>query len=235
MKRTVATYSRKETALPILTLRFLDYCLARFYHRVKVRSPCTLPAKGPAILVCNHLSSLDPVLIQSASGRLIRWMCAREYYEQRGLKWLLDIVGTIPVSRNQRDMAATRAALEALEAGYVLGIFPEGKFETSNELLPFQPGPIFLSIKSGAAIYPAHLEGTQRGKDMLGAYLVPRRASLSFGPALTLTRQEVEKSGFDQATAQMQAAVEKLRQEELAIRKIQGPMPITQQINDTRS
>src|SRR4051812_42213381 len=118
-------------------LRFLqafDVCFARIYHRLSVRLPQRLPRDGPAILVCNHTSGLDPLLIQSVCPRLITWMMAREYYNVRGLGWVFKAVGAIPVERSGRDLASTRAAMRALANGAILGVFPEGKIETSREL-----------------------------------------------------------------------------------------------------
>jgi len=66
-------------------------------------------------------------------------MMAREYYDLRSLTWLYKIVEAIPVDRSGRDLSATRAALRALNEGRVVGIFPEGKIETSQDLLPFRP------------------------------------------------------------------------------------------------
>src|SRR5258708_3992583 len=99
----------------------------RCYHDVEVQTPRRIPRRGAAILVCNHLSGLDPMLIQSASQRLVTWMMAREYYDLKALTWLYKLVEAIPVERSGRDLPATRAALRALAHGRVLGVFPEGK------------------------------------------------------------------------------------------------------------
>jgi 1-acyl-sn-glycerol-3-phosphate acyltransferase len=217
MAYDAAAYSRDEHSLVCGMLRGLNVCFCRIYHHVRVQSPCRLPKSGPAILVCNHLSGLDPILIQAVSGRLIRWMMAREYYEQKGLKWLLDLVGTIPVDRSGRDLAATRAALAALDAGYVLGVFPEGMIETARRLLPFQNGIVLLGVKSGAPIHPAYLEGTQRGKLMLKAYGSRNSARLWFGKPFTLNRADLARPNLPQALQRVQEAVEILRQSDLKL------------------
>src|SRR5688572_12330056 len=90
------------------------------YHRFQLLTPVTLPREGKAILVCNHISSLDPVLIQTVTPRLLTWMVAREYRDQAALKWLFDAIQAIPVERSGRDLAATRSALRMLDSGYVV-------------------------------------------------------------------------------------------------------------------
>jgi 1-acyl-sn-glycerol-3-phosphate acyltransferase len=225
MAKEIAVYRRTENHPVTRILQAANICFARVYHRVRVLSPCTIPKTGPAILVCNHISGLDPVLIQSACHRLIRWMVAREYYEQKGVKWILDQVGAIPVDRTGRDLAATRAALDALEAGYVLGVFPEGKIETTNELLPFQSGIVLLAAKSGAPIYPAFLEGTQRNKNMLKAILLPNKALLSFGQPLVQERSAASRENMAHAAEAIRNSVEQLRQKSIILAENSKPKP----------
>jgi 1-acyl-sn-glycerol-3-phosphate acyltransferase len=160
----------------------------RGYHRVRVLQPCALPARGPAILVCNHISGLDPLLLQNACPRVIGWMMAREYYENPGLKWFLDLIGAVPVDRTGRDFASFRAALRALSAGRVLGIFPEGRINPGEQLLEFQTGIALLAMRSGAPVYPAAIQGSMRGIDMLPSFFLPQRAMVTFGTSVELPR-----------------------------------------------
>jgi 1-acyl-sn-glycerol-3-phosphate acyltransferase len=186
-------------------------CFTHVYHRTVVRKPLRLPKEGPAILVCNHTSALDPVLIQSASRRVIVWMMAKEYYELPALNWFFRLVECIPVDRGGRDMAATRAALRALDDGRVLGIFPEGRIEDSRELLPFQTGVALMAIKTGVPVYPAYLDGTQRNKAMVEALVLPNRVTLDFGPAVEFDRGSTSKEQLEAATNRIRAAVAALR------------------------
>lgn len=194
--------------------------LGRLYHRTHVLAPQRLPRRGPAILVCNHVSGLDPLLIQSTCPRLIVWMMAREYYQMKAMKWLYRTIDAIPVERSGRDMAATRAAMRALSDGRVLGIFPEGKIETSRELLPFQSGVAMLAIRAGVPVYPAYLDGTQRGLSMLQAVLTPNEATLTFGAPIEFhpngtghraLREATSREALQAATDRIQKAVEDLR------------------------
>src|SRR3954465_15627638 len=105
---------RPENRPIIRLLQAIDVCFARMYHRLSVLSPQRLPRHGPAILICNHVSGLDPLLIQSVCPRLITWMMASEYYAVPGLNWVFKQIGAIPVERSGRDLAATRAAMRAL-------------------------------------------------------------------------------------------------------------------------
>jgi len=179
----------------------------RAYHRIDVIGPCRLPKRGRAIVVCNHTSGLDPNLIQSCCGRLIVWMMAKEYGDVPLIGPLTKILGVIPVARNGRDSAPARAALRALESEQVLGIFPEGRIETSRELLPFQTGVALLAMKTDAPIVPAYLDGTQRGHEMVSAFFRPQRATIAFGEPIRLGRANGARPDLDAATEMIKAAI----------------------------
>ena len=100
----LASSARAEERPAIKVLHRLVDLYVRGYHSVDVVSPCQIPISGPAILVCNHVSSLDPMLLQWGCPRLITWMMAREYYVP-GTRWLFDIIRTIPVERSGLDRA----------------------------------------------------------------------------------------------------------------------------------
>lgn len=179
----------------------------RIYHRVEVIAPPPLPTHGPGILVCNHTSGLDPLLIQSACQRTIVWMMAQEYYEMPSLNWIFRRIGAIPVGREGRDMTATRGALRALKSGRIVGIFPEGRIERRRELMPFQTGAALMAIRTGVPIYPACLDGTQRNRGMLQSFLDAQTARLAFGPPVRFDRGDPDREDLESATARISSAV----------------------------
>jgi 1-acyl-sn-glycerol-3-phosphate acyltransferase len=204
-------HRRPEDRLLIRLLQAVDVCVARIYHQTIVRAPQRLPRHGPAILICNHTSGLDPLLIQSVCPRLIVWMMAKEYYEIKALNWIFRMIEVIPVDRGGRDLAATRSALRALEAGRILGVFPEGRIETTRDLLPFQTGVALMAIKSDVPVYPAYLDGTQRNRSMWSAFFSRNRATLAFGPAVEFDRSATSKDMLQTATERMTDAVSSLK------------------------
>lgn len=211
-------FQRPENWPSIRFLHLVAVLLCRAYHHLKVRTRNPLPAQGAAIFVCNHISGLDPFAIQSASSRLIIWMMAKEYYDIKVLKWFFETVMAIPVQRSGKDLAAMRAAMRVLAEGRVLGIFPEGRIETGHDLLPFQTGVALMAIKTGVPVYPAYLEGTTRGKEMVPAIIARNMISIRFGPKVEFDRTDTSKEGLARATATIKAAIEALRQEELTLR-----------------
>ena len=179
----------------------------RVYHNMRIFAPSRLPRKGPAIVVCNHASGLDPMLVQAGCRRMIVWMMASEYYQMKSLRWFYEVVNAIPVARNGRDSAATRAALRTLADGRVLGIFPEGRIETEKKLLPFQTGVAMMAIKTGVPVHPAYLDGTQRGREMVPAITRSNNVRLSFAEPITFERGHASKEVLDEATDRIKNAI----------------------------
>ncbi len=182
------------------------YC--RAFHHLEVLAPPGLPATGPAILVCNHTSGLDPLLIQAACPRVITWMMAREFYDMAALSWAFKWIGAIPVTGSGRDSTATRAAIRALHDGHVLGIFPEGRIERHRELMPFQEGVALMAMKTKVPVHPACLDGTMRNKPMVQAFMESQDAALAFSDPVEFHRTSTDKVALTQATARMQSAVQ---------------------------
>jgi len=203
--------SRPENRPIIRVLQAVNVCFARIYHRLSVHAPHRLPRTGAAILVCNHVSGVDPLLIQSVCPRVIHWMVAKEYTTLPVLSWVFRQIGAIPVERSGRDLASTRAAMRALAEGGVLGVFPEGRIETSRELLPFQTGVALMAIKTNVPIFPVYLEGTQRGREITEAVLRPCVASVTFGPEVQIDRNSTSRNVLDENTQKIENAVRDLR------------------------
>jgi 1-acyl-sn-glycerol-3-phosphate acyltransferase len=209
--QALAHQPRSEDRPSIKFLQKLVDIYIRGYHHIDVISPCSVPSTGPAILVCNHVSSIDPVLLQWACPRMIVWMMAREYYVP-GSRWLFDIINIIPVERSRRDVSATRAAMRALDHGHVLGIFPEGRLARDFNIAQFQTGVAMLALKSGVGVYPASLDGTNRGAGMLEAFFYSQRASVAFGSRVPLVAGDMSREAIERATKQIHAAVRDLHQ-----------------------
>jgi 1-acyl-sn-glycerol-3-phosphate acyltransferase len=215
----------RRAAVVRLVCRLNDYYI-HGYHDVRPLTPCTLPNDGPAILVCNHISGLDPTVLQSVSHRLITWMMAREYFEMRSMHWLFKSVRAIPVNRGGRDLAATRTALRVLERRRVLGIFPEGRIAENGMILPFQTGVAMMAIRSGVPVIPAFLHGSMRDTNMFEAFFYPHRGVVAFGPPVAFDRSNSSRETIEGATRAIRRAVVDLaRRAGIESAKVPVPAP----------
>ena len=131
------------------------------FHRL-VHEPVLLPKEGPALFVSNHISGLDPFLMVTASPRPIRFLIANEEYHRFGARWLFRLSGCIPIERNGRNEAALRAVINALRAGEVVALFPEGGIHLSNEPpKQLKRGVAKLAEMTQAPICPVSIRGVK--------------------------------------------------------------------------
>ncbi len=160
------------------------------YHRLQ--ADCiALPEQGPAILVANHISGLDPLLLIAASPRPLRFIIAAEQYHRFGLNWLFRAVGCIPVDRQGRPERAFRVALKALAAGEVVALFPHGTIHLdSDPPRRLKPGAVRLAQLAHCPITPVRLDGVKGQGHIFRPVLLRARAKIENLPQLLCDGQE---------------------------------------------
>jgi 1-acyl-sn-glycerol-3-phosphate acyltransferase len=179
------------------------YCTT--WHQLTIERKAPLPPTGPAILISNHTCGIDHLLLQAACSRLLGFMVAREYYEWKAINWLARLVGSIPVNRDGRDLAATRTALRALREGRVLPIFPEGTIlpTSGRQLGEIKPGSAFLAIRAQVPVVPAYICGTPATNEIIEALVTPSHARIYFGPRIDLTDISADQAGEKDVQAEV--------------------------------
>ncbi|MGH7829491.1 MAG: AMP-binding protein, partial [Candidatus Binatia bacterium] len=148
------------TILPDFLIRFSLWLLTHVIYRIRIVGQDNVPFRGPALLVCNHVSHVDSLLVGACVQRFIRFMIYRPYYELRALNWLFKLMNAIPVSgRNRSDIVESiEWAREELRQGHVVCIFAEGAISRTGNLLPFKRG--FEKIVEGldVPVIPVYLD-----------------------------------------------------------------------------
>ena len=137
----------------------------RLYHRYELRGVEHLPAVGPAIVVSNHPTDFDPVILGVAFARPLHFMADVVQFRRGFVGRVIPHLGAFPVSKGVPDRAALRAALDLLAAGEVVALFPEGDLFTDGTLHPFEPGIGYLAAVSGAPVVPAAVTGARGAGD----------------------------------------------------------------------
>lgn len=169
-------------------LRFLAACTSR----VTIEGLERIPASGPLLVICNHCSNADGMLLMAfvvpALGRPMGWLGKEEALHWPLFGWGMRQNGVFGVRRGAGDLEAFKLAKSVLDEGRVLTIFPEGTRSPSGALQEAKEGATVLAIRSGAPILPIAITGSQRfwpkGK------LLPRpgrRMTVRVGETFTLT------------------------------------------------
>ncbi len=156
----------------------------RYFHRFEYQS-IPLPEQGPALVVSNHVSGLDPLLLVTASRRPLRFLIAEEEYYRFGLTWLFRAAGCIPVDRSRRPDIALLQARRALERGEVIALFPHGRIHLdSDPPRKLKGGVVRLAQWHNCPICPARLDGIRGEGRAAPAVLIRSRARLRSFPPL---------------------------------------------------
>jgi 1-acyl-sn-glycerol-3-phosphate acyltransferase len=161
----------------------------RCAFRWRATRRCPLPITGPAIILANHRSPVDPILIgiELARDRTIGYMMAREYYETPVLHWMCAAVHSIPVERDGSDMASARAALRRVQAGELLGVFPEGRINRGTDLLPGNPGIAWLALRSKVPVYPVFIHNAPQGRTLLESFFRFTKVRVTYGDPIDVS------------------------------------------------
>ena len=154
-----------------------------------------LPATGPAIVVANHISGLDPFLLIACSRRPLRFLIAREEYERFGLRWLFRAAGCIPVDRETRPERALREALIKLREGEVIAVFPHGRiYWPESALRKIKGGAVRLAQNTSCLIYPIYISGIRRAGHTVSPIFVPNKAHVQLFPPLDCANISYDES-----------------------------------------
>jgi acyl-[acyl-carrier-protein]-phospholipid O-acyltransferase/long-chain-fatty-acid--[acyl-carrier-protein] ligase len=200
---TLATSAYLLWLLPDAFLRLVLWLLTHTLYRIKVEGRENFPEKGGALLVPNHVSMVDAVLLIAATDRPIRFLMFKGSYEHWLVKPFAKIMRVIPIASDLRPrdlIHSLRTATNALNEGEVVGIFPEGQMTRIGQMLPFRRGMERIMKGVEAPIIPVHLDGVwgsifsfERGKFL---WKLPRKipypVTVSFGKPRPATTTAVE-------------------------------------------
>jgi len=185
------------------------YSISRFLLRViltaffgfRVDGRAHEPADGPVIVVSNHLSDLDPLVVGSALRRRVTFMAKHELFQVPGVRWWVAKCGAFPVRRGAADRQALRTALGILQRGGVLVMFPEGTRGHDRTLREPEPGAALLARRTGAALLPVAVLGTDVVLPREAHRLRRSRITVRIGPPLYVTATGGEHGGRDELEA----------------------------------
>ena len=133
--------------------------LFKFYYNPKIVGMENIPEDGPIVIAGNHMHIMDQCHIFLSTKRTIHYIAKKEYFDGK-FAWFFKLAGCIPVDRSKRDLSSAMSAMRVLKNDGAIGIFPEGTRNKTDEfLLPFKPGAVSMSLKTGAKLVPFGVAG----------------------------------------------------------------------------
>ena len=204
--------------VPEYLLRFVAWVLSRLVYRFKVLGDEHIPVAGAAILVCNHVSFVDAVLLMAASPRPICFVMDHRIFRTPVLGWFFRLAKAIPIAPQKEDPAVYEAAIQraaqVLRDGDLLAIFPEGSITRDGQLQEFKGGIMKILEHQGAPVVPmalTNLWGSFFSRiEKGGAMVRPFRRGLFNRVGLNvgepLSAQDVQPQGLHSQVARLLAA-----------------------------
>ena len=207
--------------VPEFLMRFLSWLLVKALYRLRVRGiEEHVPDAGPALLVCNHVSYMDALILAGVIPRPVRFVMYHRIFNIPGMHWLFRTAKAIPIAGAREDPALMQRAFDAVDAaladGELVGIFPEGRLTSDGEIAAFKSGVERILARANAAgrpvpVVPMALRGMwasmwSRRDSRVGRMRVPRRfrarIEVVAGPPL---------EGRTATADQLETAVQELR------------------------
>ncbi|VVE26360.1 glycerol acyltransferase [Pandoraea horticolens] len=208
------------TLLPEFLIRFVMWMLLHTIYRIDVKGADQIPDEGPCVLVCNHVSFADAVVIGASIRRPVRFVMDHRIFHIPVLSWFFRTVRAIPIAPAHEDAGGLNKAYEqiakALAAGEVVCIFPEGKLTASGDVQAFRQGVQRIIERSPVPVVPMALRG------LWGSFFSRHGGAAMTRPFKRGIMNRLELV-IGAPVAPAQATPEALREKVL---KLRGPWPV---------
>lgn len=172
-----------------------------------------IPKEGGVLLVSNHVSFLDPVIVGSAANREIHFMARSTAFDIPGIGKLISMYNAYPVNRGAPDLGALRKTISLLKAGNVVLMFPEGTRSVDGTLGKARDGACFIADRAGVPTIPVFHSGAERMLPRSSKRLRRAKLRVTFGEPLELITEEFEtrREMYQQMGNQIMEAIADLR------------------------
>jgi 1-acyl-sn-glycerol-3-phosphate acyltransferase len=190
---------------PEFVLRFVTWILVHLLYRIRIQGAQNIPAEGPVLLTCNHVSYVDALVIGGCAPRAVRFVMYYKIFDIPVMRGLFETAGAIPIASNKENPDLLAEAFDkidaALERGEAVCIFPEGTLTRTGELNPFRPGLETILQRRLVPVVPMALDGlwgtffSRAGKGVMRRLPKPLwfRVDLRIGEPIPPDRATVER------------------------------------------
>lgn len=172
---------------------------------IRVRGREHAPAQGGALVMSNHQSHLDPVLVGLASDRRLNYLARQTLFGFAPFRWLITSLDAIPLDREGLGLNGLKETLKRLKRGEMVLIFPEGTRTRDGEVGVFKPGFCALARRANVPLLPVGIEGGFDSWPRKNVLPMPAAIHIQFGPPLEPS--EIEKLDDEQLVAEMRRRI----------------------------
>lgn len=189
-------------------LKYLNSLVCRVMYGITPVIPSPLPSNGPALVVSDHSTMGDPLVLLATAGRPLHFLMAKEIYECWGTRWVFQAFQVIPVQRGARDVGAIRSMMRVLQRGDVVALFPEGGIDNFRDESGHL-GVAYLAAKTGVPVIPVSVGWAgQRPESMLGTICIPGRVVVRYGEPLSFPKTlNPRREELDAMTAEIMRGI----------------------------
>jgi 1-acyl-sn-glycerol-3-phosphate acyltransferase len=202
------------------------YLFCRVWIRVRIQGLEHIDNSCGGLLLINHQSFLDPLLAAVMLRRPVCYLARDNLFRVPVIGSILRKTHVIAISREAARGSSIRVAIEQLEAGFLVGIFPEGTRSTTDEVGRFRPGFVAIARRTTQPIYPVGLAGCYRILPKGAWFLRPGRVQIVYGAPLTEDEVSRFRSGTDDAALCELARARVAECAKLAAELLRDPVPL---------
>jgi 1-acyl-sn-glycerol-3-phosphate acyltransferase len=194
-----------------IILKLISNLVIFLFISFKLAGKENIPGKGALLIVANHLSVGDPVIIGAKMGRQVIFMAKEELFFNWFTSYFVRSFGAFPVYRGRTNLDAIRQANSVLEKGKVLGMFPEGKRSQNGGMAPAMFGSAMIAYHNHCPILPIGISGSETIRG-LGWLLLRPRVKLNIGEPfyLNVHGQQVTREDLEGFTSEIMKHIAEL-------------------------
>ncbi len=188
---------RRNPVWRILQLPFFLSCCV--WMRLRVSGRENVDDSRGGLLLVNHQSFLDPMLVAVLLSRPISYLARDSLFKLPVVGWILRNTHVIPISRESARGGSIRIAIERLNEGFLVGIFPEGTRSADGTVGRFRPGFLALARRTSQPIYPVGIAGATRAMPRGAWFVRPCRIRVVYGTPFSADEVSQFHSSGDEA------------------------------------
>jgi 1-acyl-sn-glycerol-3-phosphate acyltransferase len=158
--------------------------------RYRVRGLKHVPPEGGGLILVNHQSFLDPLLVQLGMARPVSWIGRENLFRVPLIGWIIRKTYSMPIKRESGGTAIIRESVRRMQHGFLVGIYPEGTRTSDGSVGPFKPGFVAMIRRGKLPVYPVGIAGAFHALPRGAWFLRPRKVRVVFGEPIPFEELE---------------------------------------------